>query len=256
MNKKVLITGGTSGIGLAIAEKFALNKYNLILVGLEENGVVIANNIAEKNKVECMFHHLNLSDESAIVNFCNTIVKENICPDIIINNAGVQFVSPIENFPIDKWDLIMNVNLKAAFILSKMFWNSMKEKKYGRIINIASAHGLTASEFKSAYVASKHGIVGLTKVLALEGAPVGISVNAICPGYVKTPLVEKQIDDQAKAHGISKEEVIGKIMLAKQPLKEFVSTETIANMCLFLSAENSNTITGTTLSIDGGWTAQ
>ena len=176
--------------------------------------------------------------------------------DVLINNAGIQHVSPIEDFPDDKWNAIIGINLTSAFYLSKAVWPGMKERKFGRIINIASAHGLVASEFKSAYVASKHGIVGFTKTLGLEGAPFNITCNAICPGYVKTPLVEKQIADQAKAHNMSADDVVNKVMLYKQAVKEFVSLESLGQMALLLASEASNTITGTAIPIDGGWNAQ
>jgi 3-hydroxybutyrate dehydrogenase len=162
----------------------------------------------------------------------------------LINNAGIQHVSPIEDFPDDKWSAIIGINLTSAFYLSKAVWPGMKERKFGRIINIASAHGLVASEFKSAYVASKHGIVGFTKTLGLEGAPYNITCNAICPGYVKTPLVEKQISDQAKAHNLTENEVINKVMLMKQAVKEFITVESLGQMALLLASETSNTITG------------
>jgi 3-hydroxybutyrate dehydrogenase len=165
-------------------------------------------------------------------------------------------VSPIEDFPEDKWNDIISINLTAAFYLSKAVWPGMKERRFGRIINIASIHGLAASEFKSAYVASKHGIVGLTKTLGLEGAPYNITCNAICPGYVQTPLVEKQIADQAKTHHLSETEVIDKIILGKQAVKEFITPESIGQMALFLATESAHTITGTAISIDGGWNAQ
>jgi 3-hydroxybutyrate dehydrogenase len=176
--------------------------------------------------------------------------------DVLINNAGIQHVSPIEDFPDDKWNAIIGINLTSAFYLSKAVWPGMKERKFGRIINIASAHGLVASEFKSAYVASKHGIVGFTKTLGLEGAPFNITCNAICPGYVKTPLVEKQIADQAKAHNMSADDVVNKVMLYKQAVKEFVSLESLGQMALLLASEASSTITGTAIPIDGGWNAQ
>ena len=176
--------------------------------------------------------------------------------DVLINNAGIQHVSPIEDFPDDKWSAIIGINLSSAFHLSKAVWKQMKEKKFGRIINIASAHGLVASEFKSAYVASKHGLVGLTKTLALEGAPFNITCNAICPGYVKTPLVEKQIADQAKAHHLSEAEVVSKVLLVKQAVKEFVQVETLGRLALFLCEDSSGTLTGAALPVDGGWNAQ
>lgn len=176
--------------------------------------------------------------------------------DVLINNAGIQHVSPIEEFPEEKWDAIIAINLNSAFHLSKAVWPLMKKKGFGRILNIASAHGLFASEFKSAYVASKHAIVGLTKTLALEGAPFNITCNAICPGYVKTPLVEKQIPDQMRAHNLSEEEVVARVMLAKQSVKAFVSPDLVARMALFLASAEAGTLTGAALPIDGGWSAQ
>jgi len=175
---------------------------------------------------------------------------------VLICNAGIQHVAPIDEFPEDKWNAIIAINLTSAYHLTKAVWPKMKEQKFGRIINIASAHGLVASEFKSAYVTSKHGIVGLTKVLGLEGAPYNITANAICPGYVKTPLVEKQIADQAKAHNMSEGDVVSKVMLYKQAVKQFVSVETLGQLALFLASDNANTITGTAMPVDGGWNAQ
>ncbi|MFN6039458.1 MAG: SDR family NAD(P)-dependent oxidoreductase, partial [Bacteroidota bacterium] len=176
--------------------------------------------------------------------------------DVLVNNAGVQYVSPVDDFPTEKWNLIISLNLTAAFHTTRLVWKKMKERKFGRIINIASAHGLVASEFKSAYVASKHGIIGFTKTIALEGAPFNITANAICPGYVKTPLVEKQIADQAKSHGLSENDVISKVMLYKQAVKEFIPVEILGDMSVLLASENSSTITGTSIPIDGGWNAQ
>ncbi|MEO8475147.1 MAG: 3-hydroxybutyrate dehydrogenase, partial [Chryseolinea sp.] len=176
--------------------------------------------------------------------------------DVLVNNAGIQFVSPIEEFPDEKWSAIIGLNLTAAFQLTKAVWKGMKQQKFGRIINIASVHGLVASEFKSAYVASKHGLVGLTKATALEGAPFNITVNAICPGYVKTPLVENQIADQAKAHGLSQEEVVSNVMLSKHSVKEFVPASLIGQMALLMASEQASTITGASWSVDGGWSAQ
>lgn len=256
MKKTALITGGTSGIGLTIAKSFAANGCSLVLNGLEENGKAIAISIAKEYKTEVVFFDFNLSDPKQVEILLNESFKIFPKIDILVNNAGVQFVSPIEDFPLEKWNLILSVNLTSAFILSKGVWGKMKEHKFGRIINIASAHGLTASEFKSAYVASKHGLIGLTKVMALEGAPFGITCNAICPGYVKTPLVEKQIKDQAKAHNIGEKEVETKIMLAKQPIKEFVNPDAIVDICLFLASENAGQVSGASFSLDGAWTAQ
>lgn len=255
--KTVLITGSTSGIGLGIAREFAKTKqYNIVFNGLEKNGAEIAANVATEYGIKTIFHGADLSKKEAIYDLSQMAIQTFGKVDILINNAGIQYVSPIEEFPDEKWEAIININLSSAFYLSKALWNKMKEQKFGRIINIASAHGLVASEFKSAYVSAKHGLVGLTKVLALEGAPYNITANAICPGYVKTPLVEKQIEDQAKAHGISKDEVVSKVMLYKQAVKDFISVELLGQMALFLASENAHTLTGAALPIDGGWNAQ
>lgn len=255
--KTVLITGSTSGIGLGIATEFAKTKqYNIIFNGLETNGPEIAADIAKTYGIEVMYSNANMLKPEELRNMVSEGISKFGKIDVLINNAGIQHVSPIEDFPDDKWNAIIGINLTSAFYLSKAVWPGMKERKFGRIINIASAHGLVASEFKSAYVASKHGIVGFTKTLGLEGAPFNITCNAICPGYVKTPLVEKQIADQAKAHNLSESDVVNKVMLLKQAVKEFVSVETLGQMALLLASEQSNTITGTAIPIDGGWNAQ
>lgn len=255
-NKTVLITGSTSGIGLGIARHFASKKYNVVFNGLEENGKEISKQIQKEFDINTQYSDANLTQPAEIEKMIFTAEKQFGVIDILINNAGIQHVSPIENFPVEKWNQIISINLTSAFHTTRLVWNKMKEQHFGRIINIASAHGIVASEFKSAYVAAKHGIVGFTKTIALEGAPFNITANAVCPGYVKTPLVERQISDQAKAHNISEKEVIEKIMLHKQAVKEFVSVESIASMCFLLAAEESNTITGTSIPIDGGWIAQ
>lgn len=255
--KTVLITGSTSGIGLGIAREFAKTKnYNVVFNGLEPNGSEIAENISKEFGIATLFSPANMLKPEELRLMVDETVKKFGNIDILINNAGIQHVSAIDEFPEDKWNAIIAINLSSAFHLSKAVWPYMKKNGFGRIINIASAHGLVASEFKSAYVASKHGIVGLTKTLGLEGAPFNITCNAICPGYVKTPLVEKQISDQAKVHNLSENEVVTKVMLLKQAVKEFVSVESIGQMALLLASENSNTITGTAIPIDGGWNAQ
>lgn len=252
----VLITGSTSGLGLGIAKTFAKAGYAIIFNGLEKNGQEIADAVGKEFGVPVFYSSANLASVAEINEMIQAGTKQLGAIDVLINNAGIQYVSPIDEFPADKWNDIININLTAAFHTSKAVWKSMKEKKQGRIINIASAHGLVASEYKAAYVASKHGLVGLTKVLALEGAPLGITANAICPGYVKTPLVEKQITEQAISHGIPEEEVIQKIMLAKHPIKEFVTAESVGALALFLASDAASMITGTAMPIEGGWLAQ
>jgi 3-hydroxybutyrate dehydrogenase len=252
----VLITGSTSGIGLGIARVFAKAGYNIAFNGLENDGAEIAAKIGIEFKIKTCYSNANLLYPEQIKTMINEAEKKLGTIHVLINNAGIQHVCEIENFPEEKWEAIIKINLSSVFYTTKFLMKQMKENKFGRIINIASAHGLVASEFKGAYVAAKHGVVGFTKVTALEGAPYNVTCNAICPGYVKTPLVEKQIADQAKTHGITEDEVVNKIMLAKQPVKDFVSVEEIGNLALFLANEKSKLITGTALPIDGGWLAQ
>jgi 3-hydroxybutyrate dehydrogenase len=254
--KTALITGSTSGLGLGIAKTFAKAGYSIAFNGLEKDGLKIAEAVSKEYNIDTFYSAANLLNLFEINEMIKEATKKLGTIDVLINNAGIQHVSPIEEFPAEKWNDIIGINLTASFHTSKAVWNGMKANKKGRIINIASAHGLVASEFKSAYVASKHGLVGLTKVLALEGAPFGITANAICPGYVKTPLVEKQIAEQAKSHGIPEEEVIQKIMLVKHPIKKFVTSESIGELALFLASDTASMITGTALPIDGGWSAQ
>jgi 3-hydroxybutyrate dehydrogenase len=256
MTKTVLITGSTSGIGLGIAREFAKAGYNISFNGLEKNGQEIADAVAKEFEVRVYFSGANLLDVSAIEKYIGETEK-NLGPiDILVNNAGMQFVSPIEEFPKEKWDMIIGLNLTAAFHTTKLVLGGMKNRNWGRIINIASAHGLVASEFKSAYVAAKHGLVGLTKVTALEGAPFGITANAVCPGYVDTPLVRGQIADQAKTHNMSEADVISKVMLAKHAVKKFVSTESLGALCVFLASDHAEVMTGNAIPMDGGWSAQ
>jgi 3-hydroxybutyrate dehydrogenase len=254
--KTVLITGSTSGIGLGIAKEFAKAKFNIVFNGLETNGPEIAEQVGKEFGVNVMFSPANMLKPEEIKKMIDEAFEKFGKVDVLVNNAGVQFVSPIEDFPEEKWNMIIGINLTSAFHTTRLVWKKMKEQKFGRIINIASAHGLVASEFKSAYIASKHGIVGFTKTIALEGAPFNITANAICPGYVKTPLVEKQIADQAKAHNITPDEVVSKVMLYKQAVKEFVPVETLGQLAVFLAGEGSQTLTGTAIPVDGGWNAQ
>ncbi|MFD2514102.1 3-hydroxybutyrate dehydrogenase [Pontibacter locisalis] len=254
--KNALITGGTSGIGLGIARYFASHGYNLLINGLERNGTETAHDMATEHGVKVYFSGANLMQPAQIREMVQQAEKALGQVDVLVNNAGIQHVAPVDEFPEEKWDSILAVNLSSSFHTSKAVWKGMKERGFGRIINIASAHALRASEYKAAYVAAKHGIAGLTKVLALEGAPFNITCNAICPGYVRTPLVEAQIADQAKAHQMTEAEVIEKVMLKKQPVKQFVDVCAIAQMALLLASPASSQLTGTMMPIDGGWSAQ
>lgn len=256
LKKTVLITGSTSGIGLAIAKAFAREGHNVIFNGLEPDGEQIAAAVTEEYRIDSIFDPANMLHPEALRAMVQRAEERFGVIDVLINNAGIQHVSPVETFPEDKWDAIIAINLTAAFHLTKAVWPAMKQQQFGRIINIASAHGLVASEYKSAYVAAKHGLMGFTKTVALEGATCGITANAICPGYVKTPLVEKQIADQARTHQIPEQDVISKVILAKQAIKDFVSPDSIAALCLFLASEHAVTLTGAALPIDGGWSAQ
>lgn len=256
MSKNVLITGSTSGIGLGIAREFARAGYNISFNGLEKNGAEIAAAVGKEFGVKIFFSDANLMDPAAIEKYIGETEK-NLGPvDVLVNNAGIQFVSEIENFPVEKWNAIIALNLTAAFHTTRLVLGGMKQRNWGRVINIASAHGLVASEFKSAYVAAKHGIVGFTKVTALEGAPFGITANSVCPGYVDTPLVRGQVADQAKTHNMSEEDVIAKVMLMKHAVKKFVKTESLGALCVFLASDHAELITGTAIPVDGGWNAQ
>lgn len=256
MSKTILITGSTSGIGLGIAKAFAALGHHIIFNGLEPNGGEIAQQVADEYGIQHLFSPANMMKPEEIRGLAKAALDQFGRVDILVNNAGIQYVAAIEDFPEEKWDAIIAINLTAAFHLTKAIWPSMKANKWGRVINIASAHGLVASEFKSAYVAAKHGIVGFTKTIALEGAPFGITANAICPGYVHTPIIDKQIADQMKVHNMTADEVVTKVMLEKQAIKEFISIDTIAQTALFLASDAASTFTGVALPVDGGWTAQ
>lgn len=256
MSRNVLITGSTSGIGLGIAEAFAKNGDNIVFNGLETNGAEIAKSMGEKYGVKTVFKNSNLMTPEGVQELVDFAYSEMGSIDVLVNNAGIQHVSPIEDFPIEKYQQIIALNMNSVFYASKAVFKNMKDQKFGRIINVSSVHGIRASEFKSAYVTAKHGVVGLTKVLALEGAPFNVTCNAICPGYVKTPLVEGQIKDQAKAHNMSEDEVVEKVMLQKQAVKSFVPIEKLGEIAVFLAAENATTVSGSTFTLDGGWSAQ
>ncbi len=255
--KTALVTGSTSGIGLGIARALAHAGANVVLNGFGDEAEVETARamLAKDAMVEVAYDKANLARPDEVGTMIDRLDRAFGHIDILVNNAGIQFVSPIEDFPADKWDAIIALNLSAVFHTTKAVFEGMKARGFGRIINIASAHGLVASPFKSAYVAAKHGVVGLTKVIALEGAEHGVTANAICPGYVWTPLVEKQIDDQAKAHKITKEEVIRDVLLAQQPNKKFATVEEMGALAVFLSTDAAASITGAALPVDGGWTA-
>jgi 3-hydroxybutyrate dehydrogenase len=258
-SKKVaLVTGSTSGIGLGIAKKFASEGINVVLNGFGDAAAIetIRAGIAKEHGVEVRYNGADMSKPDEIAAMIQSIEAEFGAVDIIVNNAGIQHVQPVEDFPIEKWNAILAINLSGSFHTIHHALPKMKAKSWGRIINIASAHALVASPFKSAYVAAKHGIAGLTKTVALETATFGITMNAICPGYVWTPLVEKQIPDTAKARGITEEQVINDVLLHSQPTKKFVTIEQVAALAYFLASEDAASITGAIIPIDGGWTAQ
>ncbi len=257
-DKSVIVTGATSGIGLGIARAFAAQGCNVMINGLGEAQRIEALRAAlvAEFSVNVMYSSADMGKAAEIGAMVDQATRRFGGVDILVNNAGVQHVAPVEEFPVDKWDQILSVNLSAAFHAIRVALPGMKKRKWGRIINIASAHGLVASANKSAYVAAKHGLVGLTKTVALETAGLGVTCNAICPGWVLTPLVEKQIEDQAKALKMARDEVIKKVILEKQPSKEFVEVDQIAALAVFLAGGAAASITGAAMSIDGGWVAQ
>jgi 3-hydroxybutyrate dehydrogenase len=255
--RAAIVTGSTSGIGLGIARALAEGGAAVMLNGFGDKTEIetVRASLAENNDVDIAYNGADMSKPEAIRAMAAEAQERFGYVDIVVNNAGIQHVSPIETFPPQKWDQIIAIDLSSAFHLVQATFAAMKERRFGRIINISSAHGLIASPFKSAYVAAKHGIVGFTKVIALEGAEFGITSNAICPGYVWTPLVEKQIDDQAKSHGIPRDQVIRDVLLVNQPNKRFATVEEIGALTVFLAGESGASITGTALPVDGGWTA-
>ena len=255
--RTVIVTGSTSGIGLGIAQAFAAARHNVVLNGLGDPATVegVRASLAAETGAEVLYHDADMSNPDAIGRLVARATECFGTVDVLVNNAGIQHVSAVEAFPPERWDLILQINLSAAFHAIRHALPGMRERGFGRIVNIASAHALVASPFKSAYVAAKHGIAGLTKTVALEAAEAGVTVNAVCPGYVMTPLVQKQIPAQAAARGISEEAVIRDVLLAAQPTRRFVTVEEVAALTLFLAGEQAGSITGAIIPIDGGWTA-
>jgi len=255
--KVSLITGSTSGIGLGIARALAAAGSEVVLNGFgkPEDVADVQAKIAADFKVRVSYSGADMSKPQAIREMIDKTLQASGRLDILVNNAGIQHVAPLHDFPIEKWDSILGINLSSVFHTTRLALPAMIANKWGRIINIASAHGLVASPYKSAYVAAKHGMVGLTKVTALETAEQGITCNAICPGYVYTPLVEAQIAGQAGAHGIPREQVIRDVLLAQQPNKRFATVEELGALAVFLASDLAASITGTALPVDGGWTA-
>jgi 3-hydroxybutyrate dehydrogenase len=257
-NKSAVVTGSTSGIGLAIARALAQAGVNVMLNGFGEPAVIekICTDLAAETGVQVRHHGADVSKGDEVAKLIADTQQAFGSVDILVNNAGIQFVSPVDEFPEEKWTAIQNIVLNSSFHAIKAALPGMKQRNWGRIINLASAHGLVASPFKSAYIAAKHGQVGLTKTVALEVAETGITCNAICPGYVRTPLVEAQVENQAKVHGLSRERVIREVILATQPNKRFIEVEEIAALVIFLCGDLAKSITGTAIAIDGGWTAR
>ncbi|WFU35144.1 3-hydroxybutyrate dehydrogenase [Bradyrhizobium brasilense] len=254
--RAAVVTGSTSGIGLGIARALAAAGANVMLNGFGAAAEIAGTKdaIEADHGVKVGYSAADMMSPDAIAEMVAVTLADFGRLDILINNAGIQHVAPLDQFPVEKWDQILAINLSSAFHTTRLALPAMRKQGFGRIINVASAHGLVASPFKGAYVAAKHGIVGLTKVAALEIAEEG-TCNAICPGYVYTPLVEAQIDGQAKAHGISRDQVIRDVLLAQQPNKRFATVEEIGGLAVFLASEAAASITGIALPVDGGWTA-
>lgn len=252
-----LVTGSTSGIGLGVAEAFAREGATIVLNGFGDRMQIedTRQKLEQTHDIAAFYHGADLSKTAAVSEMMEYASTEAGGVDILVNNAGIQHVAPVDEFPPEKWDAIIAINLSSAFHAIRAALPGMKARGYGRVINVASAHGLVASPFKSAYVAAKHGVIGLTKTVALEVAQTNITANAICPGYVYTPLVEKQIEDQARAHSIPREKVITDVLLKAQPNKRFAQVAEIGALAVFLASDAAASITGAALPVDGGWTA-
>ncbi|MEL6168677.1 MAG: 3-hydroxybutyrate dehydrogenase [Pseudomonadota bacterium] len=257
MSRTAIITGSTSGIGLGIAEAYVREGFNVMLNGFGPQDEIEATRarLDTSGSGAVAYHGADMTKPEEIADLIDRTDAQLGPVDILVNNAGIQHVAPVEEFPVEKWDAIIAINMTSAFHTIRHALPGMKSRKWGRIINVASAHALVASPYKSAYVTAKHGILGLTKTIALEAAEFGVTVNAVCPGYVLTPLVEKQIPDTAKARGISEDEVKRDVLLAAQATKEFVTVEQLGALCVFLASEGAAQMTGTALPVDGGWTA-
>ncbi|AVO36468.1 3-hydroxybutyrate dehydrogenase [Pukyongiella litopenaei] len=251
--KTAVVTGSNSGIGLGIAWEMARAGANVILNSFTDRDEdhALAREIADQTGVEARYIRADMSRGDD----CRALIEQAGSCDILVNNAGIQHVAPIDQFPVEKWDAIIAINLTSAFHTTAAALPKMRAAGWGRVVNIASAHGLTASPYKSAYIAAKHGIVGMTKTVALETAEEPITANAICPGYVLTPLVEAQIPDTMKEYDMSRDDVVRNVMLARQPSKEFATVEQLGGTAVFLCSDAAAQITGTTISVDGGWTA-
>jgi 3-hydroxybutyrate dehydrogenase len=256
--KTAVVTGSTSGIGLGIARALAKEGANIVVNGFGDQAAIESERrgIEKQFGVKALYSPADMTKPAEIAEMISTAEKTFGSIDVLVNNAGIQHVSPIEEFPIDKWNAIIAINLSAAFHTIRAAVPGMKTRKWGRIINTASAHSLVASPFKAAYVTAKHGLTGLTKTVALEVATFGITANCISPGYVWTPLVEKQIPDTMKARNMTEEQVKKEVLLAAQPTKQFVTVEQVASLAVYLCSDAASQITGANLSIDGGWTAQ
>jgi 3-hydroxybutyrate dehydrogenase len=255
--KTALVTGSTSGIGLGIARTFAAQGANIVLNGFGDAKEIetLRGAFETEYGIKAIYDGADLSKPAEIETMMERAIALLSGVDVLVNNAGIQYVAPVDEFPVDKWNAIIAINLTASFHTVRLALPAMKRRGWGRVINIASAHALVASPYKSAYVAAKHGIAGFTKTIALEVAEQGITVNAICPGYVWTPLVQKQIPDTAKARGITEEQVIKDVLLAAQPTKKFVQVDEVAAFAAFLASDGAASITGAVLPIEGGWTA-